>query len=112
MSAQEIEIVRFETSWLRDGFRPAQVAELKCFGDRFDDRVRDFILHREHVLELALVGLRPESGIIFDTNESGRDAQPAACTPHACFENESNTEPSANLLDGDIGAFECKGRRA
>ena len=78
MSPEQIEIVRFETSGLLNGHRAAQVAELECFGDRLDDRVRDFILHREHVLELPLVRLRPECGIVFNANKSRGHAKASA----------------------------------
>src|SRR5437763_16831177 len=108
MPAEQVEIICFETSRLLNRYRAAQVTELKCFGDRLHDRVCNFILHREYVFELSLVGLRPESGIVLDADEARSHTQSRARASHTCFENESNTESRANFLDWDVAAPERK----
>src|SRR5438045_9719202 len=108
MPAEQIEIVRLETSRLLNGTRAAQVTELKRFGDRLHDRVRDFILHSEHIFDLPLVGFRPESGIVLDAHKPRCHTQSRARASHTCFENESNTKSRADLLDWNVAALESK----
>ena len=80
--------------------------------DRGDDRLGDFVLHREDVGEAAIVTLRPDVASCCDVVELRRDAHAVAVLTHAAFDDVANSEFLPDLLDVDGLAFEGKRRVA
>jgi hypothetical protein len=52
-----------------------------------DDRVGDLALHGEDVVELAVVGLRPQVAVVHRVDELRGDAHLVAGLAHAAFED-------------------------
>ncbi len=66
--------------------------------DRRDDGLGDFVLHGEHVGEIAVVALRPEVTAGGHVDELGRDADVVAVLAHAAFDDVADAELFADLL--------------
>src|ERR1700685_4210191 len=73
------------------------------------DGQRDFILDGEDVRHLPVVALRPEMTPIGSGDQLGDDANPAARTPYATFENIRNTERLGDFADVFLFASEGEG---
>ena len=66
--------------------------------DRRDHGLGDFVLHGEHVGEIAVVALRPEVTAGGDVDELGGDAHMVAVLAHAAFDDIADAELLADLL--------------
>ena len=66
--------------------------------DRRDDGLGDFVLHGEHVGEIAVVALRPEVTAGGHVDELGGDADVVAVLAHAAFDDVADAELLADLL--------------
>jgi hypothetical protein len=80
--------------------------------ERRDHGFGDLVLHREHVGELAVVGLRPEVVAVGGIDEPGGDAHLVAGLAHAAFEQRSDVELLADAPHILVLSFEGEGRRA
>ncbi len=66
--------------------------------DRRDDGLGDFVLHGEHVGEVAVVALRPDMAAGGDVVELRRDAHAVAALAHAALDHIADAELLGDLL--------------
>src|SRR2546430_17192258 len=66
---------------------------------RADDGAGDFVLNREHVVQRAIVALRPQGAPVVGGGELRRDAQPDARLPHRPLEHGRDPEQRADAAD-------------
>ncbi len=77
------------------------------------DNVRsDLVLHRENVIQVAIVGLGPQVAILDGINELRRDAHPITGTPDAAFEHVAHAELLRNRRHVQVLALQRKRRGA
>ena len=111
ISSLEIQLVGSEIPrWNRHEPLAARPREMDTEGRH--DRAGDLVLDREHVLQLAIVGVRPLLRVVACVDELRRNPQAIARLPHASFE-----DPADPQLRGDVwyvrrGALEGEGGRA
>ena len=74
--------------------------------------VRNVVLHREDVLELAVIDLRPQVGVGRHANELGGDPYALARRAYAAFEDRRHIELFRNGRDVHVLALETERGRA
>src|SRR6202035_3193488 len=80
--------------------------------DRRDDGLRDFILHREHIGETAIVTFRPDVAAGSDVIKLHGDTDTIATLAHAALDHITDAEFLGNLLHMDGLALVDEGRIA
>src|SRR5437016_12652488 len=73
-----------------------------------DHRSCDLILDLEYVVELSVIGLRPEVITVVGADELGGDTQMIACLTNAAFEDVCDGERPGNVRNGGLFAFKVK----
>jgi hypothetical protein len=105
--AEQVVVVGFRVDRLR---LAARLGQMHLQGTQYP--VGDLILDQEDVLELPVVGLRPEMASTFRLDQLGGNAHPVARLADAAFEHVGYVEHLSDLADVAILALERKGRRA
>jgi len=75
---------------------------------RRDDGPRNVLLDAEHILELAVVRIRPKLVAVAGAHELRRDTHAIAALAHAPFEHRSHVQLPANLAHVDLPTLELK----
>ena len=70
-----------------------------------DDRLRDFILHREYVSKVAVVALRPQMAARHDVVQLGGYAYALALLAHTTFDDVTNAELVTDLASVNRSAL-------
>src|SRR5439155_6054890 len=78
---------------------------------RRDDGPRNILLDSEHILELAVVCIRPQLVPIAGAHELRRDANAVAAAPDAPLEYGTDVQLAADLVHVDLPALELERRR-
>ena len=78
-----------------------EVAARELSAHLVDDRPRNLVLNREHVVQVAVVALGPELVAVAHVGQLHRDAQAVAGLAHRAFENRRHVEALADLGDLD-----------
>ena len=78
---------------------------------------RDIALHLEDVVDLAVVGLRPDGGVVGNTDQLGRDADPVGSVgapgpAHGALDHEVDAQVFGDLPHGLAGAVVLGGAGA
>ena len=89
------------------GAAPSSVS-LSCF----DHRGRDLVLDREDVVELAVVGLRPQVRVGAGADQLRGDPHRVARLAHGAFEHVRHVQRARDLRDRDLFALERERRGA
>ena len=79
---------------------------------RSDDRVGDFVLDREDVGQLAIVGLRPQVTVVHRVDQLRGDAHVVAGLAHAAFEDVVDLERLRDVGRAERTALVRERRRA
>ena len=79
---------------------------------RIDDVRRDFVLDNKYVLELAVVGLRPEMAVGLDVDKLCGDTNRVAGLPDAAFEDMFDLQCLCDLRNWRVLVLERKRRGA
>ena len=110
VSALQVERVRLEVVRvaLRRGIR--DVGQ-EGGAQRGHDRARDLVLQREHVVELAIVPLRPDVAPVVRRRELRGDAQAVVRLPDCALEHDGHAEQGADGANILRLAFEGEDRR-
>ncbi len=106
--ALQVEAVgfRIHRSCRRGGGR-GQKRELQFL----HDALRDLVLNLEHVLEIAIIGLRPNIYAVAGANQLGGDADGVAGFAHAALHDIGNVQGLGDFADGGLLALEDRTRR-
>ena len=80
--------------------------------ERRSDRLRDLVLDGEHIVQFAVVALRPEVITVRRVDQLRRDANAIARSPHAPLEDRSNAKSLPDLRDVLFLSAKGKRRRA
>src|SRR6516225_12390159 len=80
--------------------------------DRANDAQGNLVLHRENVVERAIVALGPDMPAAPRLDQLCRQTDAVASLAQAAFEDIAHAELAADLLHVDGAAFEGKGRVA
>jgi hypothetical protein len=107
MPGPQNEIVSFDGSRRGHRFR---IAELDLQTAR--NHAGDFVLHAEHILQLAREGLAPDMKPIGCFNQLRRDANFVARFAHAPLHHIGHAQLSPDLGHREVLALERKGRGA
>ena len=82
---------------------------LNSSNQRRDDGLGDFLLHREDVVEAAIIAFRPEMHAGRRLDQLRRDPHTGSSSPHAPFKKLGHTKLPSDL--GDAGGFAAEGER-
>src|SRR2546429_426348 len=111
IAAFQVQVVRFRTRR-----RAPHQGGVGRFSERDLERAydgpRDFVLHREHVLDVALVLLRPELIATRGVDQLGIHPDAAAGAPHRALEQRRNVQLLPDLAGVHVPVPECECRGA
>jgi hypothetical protein len=68
----------------------------------------DLVLNLEHVLEIAIIGLRPNVHTVAGSNQLGGNPDGIPGLAHAAFHDVGNVQGLGNLTDGGLLALEVE----
>src|SRR5687767_1550261 len=91
LTSAQIVIVRLHVHGARL-FDLLLLALAEYDAERFNDRLRDVVLNREHILHLAIVSLRPELIAVGDIHQLRSDAQSIAHAANTAVENRRDAK--------------------
>ncbi len=74
------------------------------------DLCGNFVLHRENIVQVAIVGVRPQVKAVVDTNQLRRDPHPVATLAHRPLEDMINIQAAPDLANLEFFALERKRR--
>src|SRR4029078_6076180 len=115
LPAAEIVIVRLNVR-ARLAFNRSLLALAQDHAQRFHNRLRDIVLDRENIFDLAIVSLRPQMISVRNVDELARYSKPVAHFSDTALEHGRDLQLSSDLADVFVLSLEgerrCSGRDA